>query len=195
MTVENIVYLKSHGGPDAAFNAGGHQVVASIIRSEYAHCAEVDEEAYDWVIARTPTTGAARIFGYLKNLADEPLVITGMDIVAPTAEQVQFYVGGGTAPVGGTDATPVNAVCGSTNTCPATRAVIQDSNAITGTTGGSVVRTVDLPAAVPQVIDWTNNPITVKKNGVLYLKSVNSNILITASIHFFVRLFGFKDGE
>ena len=169
-----------NSGRGQAVTQGSMAMVKAICQTVNEHANQVEKEAYSAVISKTPT-GAGDCFFYIKNLDEDPLVISSLKLHSANAENIQIKLGdAGT--VGGTHATLacVNRNAGSGHEANVT---CESGVDITGLSGGEVVDEL-VSGTTMYRWEWLSGLI-VPKNRILSLYAVTGAIAIKATAGFY----------
>ena len=138
-------------------------------------------ESFSLYSART-AAGAGDCILYIKNLSDDDLHLTAMDVYAASAESFQIKIGDtGTPATDNNTLAPRNMNGSGKDACSAT---IEDGTDITGLSGGQI-RSVVWGGATQRKVRWDEH-IIIPKNHVLTIWAVAGSVVsqLTPYIHF-----------
>lgn len=156
--------------------------VCAVTRTIDLYCNQKLGDSYSLVLSQTPS-GAGDCFCYLKNNADNDMVISSIKVYAASNEIFEIKLSDTGTPVDGTDASPVNRKAGCGNVSEVTCKV---GNDITGLSGGSVVEAVSVKGGETATrYEWLSG-LVVPKNHTITLYAVTGAIAVrvTLSMHF-----------
>jgi hypothetical protein len=135
----------------------------SVTSNESNHANHDHGWAYTISFSATPT-GAGDCFLYVKNTADEDMIINGGGLYCEADEYFDIKLGDGGTASGGSTIIPVNLNAGSGNTADGT---FLSGNDITGLSGGSVVYRIYHATSKETTNSTFPQSIVLPKNSVL----------------------------
>lgn len=141
--------------------------VSKIHHTNYEH-----QDAYNMLFDVTPT-GAGDCFLYIKNTSTLPVILTGFNMLAGTAERISVGLGSVGTVSGGADTPPINLYAGASRKLSGT---YETGNDITGLTGGEIAAIYAIEAGTNSQFRVFDADFIIPQNQTLCLTALNGAI-------------------